>query len=333
MPDSTINGLAALSGANVDNSADQFPIWDNSASTTKKISRAELMNGLPVTYWGTLGSSNSQDAVAIISRSVDSSGAGNGHAFSDSSDVTRSGTIAYNSFDARCTFSGTSNFDHYAAFQSGPVFETTGTITNYYSFVDAAAIGKGTITNFYSFMVLKPVVYGTGSITNQFGIFFPSDFAVGASNSYAYANQSATAKFWHNNTIAGKGLIGTQTERAIDSGIQVQAFTEGGTATKFRLRQSGYNFWDAEIPAGSTRLVFSDYSGEKFSMDQWGNVVCNYGAVSASATDGFLYVASCAGTPTGVPRNYSGRAALVIDSSNEKLWAYVNGSWKSCSLT
>jgi len=47
MADSTINGLTALTGANVDNTADQLAIWDNSATTTKKITRQQLMIGLP----------------------------------------------------------------------------------------------------------------------------------------------------------------------------------------------------------------------------------------------------------------------------------------------
>ena len=45
MADSTINGLTALTGANVDQTADQIPIWANSASTTRKITRTELFNG------------------------------------------------------------------------------------------------------------------------------------------------------------------------------------------------------------------------------------------------------------------------------------------------
>lgn len=47
MADSTINGLTALAGADVDNTADQLAIWDNSANTTKKITRTEVLTGIP----------------------------------------------------------------------------------------------------------------------------------------------------------------------------------------------------------------------------------------------------------------------------------------------
>lgn len=45
MADSTINGLTALIGSDVDQTADQFAVWDNSAATTKKITRTNVMNG------------------------------------------------------------------------------------------------------------------------------------------------------------------------------------------------------------------------------------------------------------------------------------------------
>lgn len=55
--------------------------------------------------------------------------------------------------------------------------------------------------------------------------------------------------------------------------------------------------------------------------------------ISTSATTGFTYLASCAGTPTGVPANTpTGAIPVVYDTSANKLWAY-NGSWRGVSLT
>ncbi len=51
------------------------------------------------------------------------------------------------------------------------------------------------------------------------------------------------------------------------------------------------------------------------------------GALATNATTGFLYLPTCAGTPTGVPTGVSGRVALVYDTSNDILYIY-NGSWK-----
>lgn len=58
-----------------------------------------------------------------------------------------------------------------------------------------------------------------------------------------------------------------------------------------------------------------------------GNMVINSGAIATNATNGFLYIPSCAGTPTGVPTSYSGGIPLVFDSTNKKLYVYSGGSW------
>jgi hypothetical protein len=64
---------------------------------------------------------------------------------------------------------------------------------------------------------------------------------------------------------------------------------------------------------------------ERMRVDAAGNVIVNTAAILTTATDGFLYVPTCAGTPTGVPTTYTGRAALVYDSTNNKLYIYDSG--------
>jgi hypothetical protein len=81
-------------------------------------------------------------------------------------------------------------------------------------------------------------------------------------------------------------------------------------------------------PDGSTTLA------ERFRIDNKGNVVSPYssGTISTSATDGFLYVPACSGTPTGTPTAYSGHCPIVIDITNNKLYAYYSSAWKSATL-
>lgn len=55
-------------------------------------------------------------------------------------------------------------------------------------------------------------------------------------------------------------------------------------------------------------------------------------ALATTATSGHIYFPTCAGTPTGVPAAFTGRAAAVYDTTANKLWIY-NGSWRSVALT
>lgn len=57
------------------------------------------------------------------------------------------------------------------------------------------------------------------------------------------------------------------------------------------------------------------------------SVILNSAAIATNATDGFLYMAACAGTPTGVPTSVTGRVPVVIDSTNNKMYIYSGGSW------
>jgi hypothetical protein len=68
--------------------------------------------------------------------------------------------------------------------------------------------------------------------------------------------------------------------------------------------------------------------GERMRIDSSGNVRIGTAALATTATDGFLYIPTCAGTPTGVPTSITGLAPLVIDSTNNKLYFYSGGSWR-----
>lgn len=47
--------------------------------------------------------------------------------------------------------------------------------------------------------------------------------------------------------------------------------------------------------------------------------------LATTATNGFFYVPSCAGTPTGVPATTGNTIPLIIDRTNHKLYMYIGG--------
>lgn len=70
---------------------------------------------------------------------------------------------------------------------------------------------------------------------------------------------------------------------------------------------------------------------ERLRIDSAGNVVIGTGALSTSATDGFLYIPTSAGAPTGVPTTKTGMVALEYNTTNNNLYVY-NGAWKKVAL-
>ncbi len=77
--------------------------------------------------------------------------------------------------------------------------------------------------------------------------------------------------------------------------------------------------------------VMSGAITTRFVITGAGNVIVGNlsGALATTATDGFLYIPSCAGTPTGVPTAVTGVVPLVYDSTNNILYVRSGGSWRA----
>jgi len=63
-----------------------------------------------------------------------------------------------------------------------------------------------------------------------------------------------------------------------------------------------------------------------------GSILLTDAAVATTATDGFVYVGTCAGAPSGAATAQTGRVALVYDTTNQKLMVY-NGAWRGVTVS
>jgi hypothetical protein len=140
----------------------------------------------------------------------------------------------------------------------------------------------------------KAVQSGIGSgsaVTNQTG-FWADATMIGATNNYGFYASNGAA------ITAGKTVYGFLGNHNIATG--------GGTTWNFYANGTAPNLFSGSTIIGSA-------------------------ALATTATDGFLYIPTCAGAPTGVPTAYTGRVPMVYDSTNNKFYIY-NGAWKSVTL-
>jgi hypothetical protein len=137
-----------------------------------------------------------------------------------------------------------------------------------------------------------------------------------------YADSAATV---------ANGTDVTPTERArITSGGQL-VLNSGATGNQLQ-------FWDTGAVAERARLGINASNGLDFAVGSTtprmtitstGNVVAGGSvALATNATNGFLYVPTCAGTPTGTPTAITGMAPIVVDTTNNKLYFYSGGQWR-----
>lgn len=75
-------------------------------------------------------------------------------------------------------------------------------------------------------------------------------------------------------------------------------------------------------------LQFATSGTARLQIQANGDLVPGTAALATNATGPFMYVESCAGTPTGVPTTYTGRVPVVFDTTGVKVWFYTGGAWK-----
>lgn len=80
-------------------------------------------------------------------------------------------------------------------------------------------------------------------------------------------------------------------------------------------------------------VVRADASANNLlAIFETGSMVHGNDGLATNATDGFFYIRSGAGAPSGTPTDFSNRVAMYYDRSNHELYIY-SGAWRSVALT
>jgi hypothetical protein len=129
----------------------------------------------------------------------------------------------------------------------------------------------------------------------------PSDgyFTLGkASSSFGYMDWGNSA-----GTSLSINVPGSRSALFLVSGTQVASISTAGVITT----------------GGFTATLLSALTG---------GATLGVSAPATTATTGFPYIPVCAGTPTGIPTAQTGFAPMLFDSTNNKIWIYINSAWK-----
>jgi len=108
--------------------------------------------------------------------------------------------------------------------------------------------------------------------------------------------------------------------------------TISASAPKIYMTDETTSAKSLTITTDANKTTFKEAAGTDILTLDLSNksVVVGSAALSTSATDGFLYVNTTAGAPSGIPTSWTGRAALNIDTTNDRIY-YYNGGWKYVS--
>lgn len=168
---------------------------------------------------------------------------------------------------------------------------------------------------------------------------------VGTANTFSAVQTITTSGTNQQLTINGVAGSGQSTGILIaDTGIKAArlGYVEGAGLglwlSQYAYSPSFSNYCIAIDDGGSGGTIFNGPNANsvsfrvsndtKFQITNAGNLICNTAAIATTATDGFLYIATCNGTPTGTPTSFTGRVALIYDTSAHQFWIYDGGGWK-----
>jgi hypothetical protein len=77
---------------------------------------------------------------------------------------------------------------------------------------------------------------------------------------------------------------------------------------------------------GMTDILFLRNLSARLKLNV--SLVMGDSALATNATDGFIYLGSCPGTPTGTPTTQTGTVPFIWDSTHNILYAYYGGAWQ-----
>jgi len=117
--------------------------------------------------------------------------------------------------------------------------------------------------------------------------------------------------------------VGASNAININSYLYIQNALEG----KLYFSKSGANTYSFQLNNTQLFIYNNSNTNSPLLIQNTGSVLTGLNSLSTTATNGFHYIPTCAGTPTGTPTAYTGYAPLIIDRTNNKLYFYSGGAW------
>ena len=131
----------------------------------------------------------------------------------------------------------------------------------------------------------------------------------------------------------GTGSPGAKLEVYGGASGTVTNIQAGNAATAFVLGVDASNNCQVRT-AQNVSMLFYTNATQRMQISADGNVFVGTAALATTATAGFPWIPSCPGIPTGAPTApYTNAAAMVVDTTNNRLYVRVGSTWRYATLT
>jgi len=223
-----------------------------------------------------------------------------------------------------------------SAFGSGALQLTTGESNTAVGFGAGQINGTGSYNTYLGYAAGSNGTTATGSVfigfgagqnsNSQYGVFIGYTASTQGGNGTVAIGYGAGAGTGSLNLSIGQSAGVGMTTGTINTHLGYRSVASGVTTGNYN------NLLGSDIVIGnvSNNAVLADNQGNQaIRKDANHNVLLGREvALATNATNGFAYLPTCAGVPTGVPAaSFTGKAPIVIDSTNNKMYIYTNAAW------
>lgn len=162
---------------------------------------------------------------------------------------------------------------------------------------------------------------------------------IGGSNASRFASVQVSASVTAGWNVAALSQTGAQLISLFGNNNPGLNLIKGLNSAKFDFDGTYLAYYNVGsgghgLKMGVSSYIFQDSATNNVlaTLDTTGFYLGN-AALSTTATTGYTYVPTTAGTPTGVPTTKTGMAAILIDTTNGRFWSYYGGAWHFAILT
>lgn len=323
--DGTINVLGDLSGIGTSTPGARLDVRAQGALTTdigfRVRNSADTFNILSVNgkghVWsngpGFVSSNTSYGENALTSNTTGSQNTAFGfNALITSTNTTDNTAIGWSALQLT---TGTSNT---AVGRAAGQLNAAGSYNTYLGY-SAGQLGTTSLGSIY-------IGYGAGQSNNsQYGVFIGYTAGTTAGNSSIAIGYNAGPGTGIANLSIGQSAGVGMTTGAANMHLGHRTVASGVTTGNYNTLVGG----DIVVGNVSNNAVLADMQGNQaIRKDANNNVILGREtALLSNATNGFTYIPTCAGTPTGVPTAVTGKVPIVADTTNNKLYVYLGGAW------
>lgn len=306
-------------GLNVGTSgATQLGFWTNNTERARFLSTGEfLVGGTALISSEFVSVQKNQNAITWLSVSNSTSGTGARVIISTTNSATSATAMSMQSLSAAFT-------------TAGILVADTGVLLS--SKTGGMNVGTSAATqlSFWTNNTERARFLSTGElIVNATTLISTEIFSI-------QKNQNAITWGLVSNTTSGtaaRATMGAYTTGGV--GVNLHAISAGYTSLNINVADTGVMSCNQAAgfnigTTSNTQLSFWTNNTEKISIPAAGGLVVGKAALATNATDGFLYIPTCAGTPTGTPTTQTGTVPMIFDTTNDILYIY-RATWKKAT--